>query len=167
GQSQRLADAQAGPVQQQQNRPKGVRLDQGAVVLGWLDRIQQPADLAPGVDIRDERWRGLREGLRQRGLGEMPATDRETEESLERAMPAKPPARDRAATVEECGHGPGPDVGDGRLWPGRPAERAKNALDGLALLTERLAKGDVVGDEFIDVHSKPSRSKSPTARRPA
>ena len=34
GQSQRLTDAQAGPVQQQQDRPKGVRLNQGAVVLG-------------------------------------------------------------------------------------------------------------------------------------
>ena len=89
-----LTDAQAGPVQQQQNRPKGIRLDQGAVVLGRLDRIQQPTDLASGVDIRHEWQRRLGEGLRQRGLGEMSAADSEAEESIERSVLGEPPARD-------------------------------------------------------------------------
>ena len=58
GQGQRLTDAQPGPVQQQQDRPQGVRFDQGAVVLGRRDRIQQPADFVSRCRCTGRRRRG-------------------------------------------------------------------------------------------------------------
>ena len=80
----------------------------------------------------------------------MPATDREAEESLECAVLVEPPARDRTTAVQERGDDLDINVGCGRLWPDRPAERAENALVGLALLPERPAKGDVMCDQFVE-----------------
>src|SRR5207247_99229 len=57
--------------------------------------------------------------------------------------------------------------GDPRVRPDGAAEGAQHGFVGLALLAQRPAEIHVVGDQFPEVHSRPSRSKSPTRRSAA
>ena len=68
GQTRRLASAQAGSRDQQEDRPQGLRFDARAAAPVRRDRVQQTANLVPRVDVRDERREWLGDDCRQRGL---------------------------------------------------------------------------------------------------
>ena len=76
-------------------------------------------------------------------------------------------AGDRAVPARNAATASAPIAAHGRPRPDRPAEGAEDGLVGLAPLPERAAEGHVLRDQIVDVHSRPSRSKSPTARSPA
>src|SRR5215204_1559753 len=96
----------------------------------------------------------------------MATTDREVEEPVQCLVLLEPRTCDRPIAIQECSHDLGANIGDGHLWPDNPAKRLKQARLAAVPCAERPAKGYVMCDQLVEVHAKPSRSKSPTARRP-
>ena len=61
---------------------------------------------------------------------------------------------------QELGYDFGPNPGDRRSRPDGAAEGSKDFFGGVAPLAQRPAKGHIVRNQIVDVHTRPSRLKS-------
>src|SRR5579859_2178255 len=96
----------------------------------------------------------------------MATTDCEAEEPVQGLVLLEPRTCDRTPAVQECGHDLGADSGDGYLWSNSLAKGLKQARLAYVPCAESPAIGYVICDQLVEIHANPSRSKSPTARRP-